>query len=198
MPNTGSFAAFGGADTAGPFGPDCNGQFFIIMQGRHPGSNPDDFGLWALGWAGDPNAGAPTSEQRIATNRGGAAVGTDNILRAFGFNGGGVGAPSVLVNVAAADFASCSTTSAGSLCTQLAALPIGSDAIMGATLVLGLDCEFHQLPVIAAGPQGPVGAAGSIGPQGLQGPMGNVGPQGPRGLTGPACECCENCTSSMP
>jgi hypothetical protein len=107
---------------------------------------------------------------------------------------------------------------AADICDAISALPTGSDAAFGSTVLLGNDCQFHRLPEVDTiqgpiGPQGPpgangppgsqgvpgpVGPAGTIGPQGPSGPTGQQGPPGPRGLTGPPCECCENCTSSMP
>lgn len=106
----------------------------------------------------------------------------------------------------------------GGLCDALAALPVGAPAEYGASVVLGQDCQFHQLQPIdtIVGPPGPTGSPGATGPQGTQGvpgpqgspgsagppgpggPTGAQGQPGPRGLTGPACQCCENCTASMP
>lgn len=107
---------------------------------------------------------------------------------------------------------------AADLCAYFETLEIGSQAVYGTTVVFGNDCKFHQLAPIDTiqgpqglqgppgangepGPMGPPGAqgpSGGIGAQGPPGPTGNQGPPGPRGLTGPPCECCENCTSSMP
>jgi len=103
------------------------------------------------------------------------------------------------------------------LCDQLQALGLGEDINTPGTQVLGLDCKFHALNISgpagadgatgtpgANGPPGPIGPPGiqgqpgSTGSQGISGPTGQQGPPGPRGLTGPPCECCENCTSSMP
>jgi hypothetical protein len=107
---------------------------------------------------------------------------------------------------------------ASDICAALEALPTGSDASYGSTVLLGNDCEFHRLPPIDTiqGPQGPAGPPGTngvpgpagvpgpqgtpggVGPQGNSGPTGQQGPPGPRGLTGPPCDCCDDCTSSMP
>ncbi len=103
------------------------------------------------------------------------------------------------------------------LCEQLQALGNGLDIDLPGALVLGNDCKFHALNVTGAmgetgasgspgadgppgprGEPGPIGQSGSIGSQGISGPTGQQGNPGPRGLTGPPCQCCENCTSSMP
>lgn len=105
------------------------------------------------------------------------------------------------------------------ICNQLLAeTQNGAQAEFGVTALLGNDCQFHILPTVDTiqgpqGIQGPPGANGEPGPKGdpgVQGPPGAIGSQGPpgptgsqgppgaRGLTGPPCECCENCTSSMP
>jgi hypothetical protein len=115
------------------------------------------------------------------------------------------------------------TTNVGScvasdLCEFFESRPVIGSGEFGVTALFGNDCNFYTLPNVdtiqgppgPAGPPGqngppgprgepgPQGTPGQIGPQGPSGPTGEHGPPGPRGLTGPPCECCENCTSSMP
>lgn len=201
---------FGGTQPEGPFGPDCNGKYWFqqFMLG-------DDGGAYVLGYtsligSGPSNVFGPLSDGRgtITYNP------VDKKLYFIGANdNAGPGDTMVMYVINEADFTSCDAD----LCNRLQQLAIGADAVEG-TVLLGNDCKFHRLTGTigetgpagaqgnsgANGPQGPrgepgpIGAAGSIGPQGPGGPTGAQGNPGPRGLTGPACNCCDNCTSSMP
>lgn len=104
------------------------------------------------------------------------------------------------------------------ICEALQELPDGENAVFGQTRVLSAECTWRMLSAVDTivgppgpagppgqnGPTGPMGVPGpkgdpgSIGPVGPRGPTGALGPPGPRGETGPPCDCCEDCTSSMP
>lgn len=205
--NYGGFAAFGGSSPSGPFGPDCNNLIwnYSVLDG------PSGFGSYVMSHVGVLTA-APTFYGPLSPGRGMLTFNpSDNKLYFIGNSD----ETSELFEIVESDF---SCQGAGDICAALQALPIGSTAVMGTTVVLSNDCKFHALPHIdtiqgpqglegppgengapgPAGVPGPPGPPGGIGPQGPSGPTGTQGPPGPRGLTGPPCQCCENCTSSMP
>lgn len=197
-----------------PYGPDCNGKIWMYVMRTEGGGIS---GSYVFNWTGSITS-LPNSH--IGPLTGGAATLSinplDNRMYLCGNNGAGE-YDCFLIDEA--DFYSCASTPSSNLCDQLQALDLGADASYGSTYVLSNDCKFHKLPTIPSGgnggigpegppgengeqgpigPQGPAGGKGDIGPQGLPGPIGPQGIPGPRGLTGPPCECCENCTSSMP
>ena len=208
--NIGIGDTFGGSSPSPPFGPDCNGitwLYFFVLNGA------SGTGSYVYGWPGSPTAGPPSfTLGPLSTGRG--MLGLNPVTKVLEYVGGNGNANHHLWNITEADFTSCGAE----LCAQIQQLAIGASAVYGSTLVLSNDCKFHALPPIdtiqgpqglqgppganglqgVAGVQGPPGVGGDIGPQGIQGPTGQQGSPGPRGLTGPPCECCENCTSSMP
>lgn len=211
--NFGGFDPFGGAEPSGPYGPDCNGKTWIGVQGRHS-AGPDDFGYWVFSWTGNVESATPVDEILIDSSRGTLTLNpSTNQLVGMAFDGGGVGSNLTYRPITEANF-DCGQE----LCSQLAGIPVGAPAEYGSSVVLGQDCQFHMLQPIDTieGPPGPQGPSGANGPQGTQGvpgpqgspgstgpagpggPTGSQGQPGPRGLTGPACQCCENCTASMP
>ena len=200
--------SFGGSSPSGMFGPDCNG----IIWGYSFIVNSPSNGAYVFGWSGSPTGGAPTQTLgALSSGRGMLQLNPiTKVLEFVGANGNG---DHHLWTITEADFTSCNAE----LCAQLQALAVGSPITAPGTLVLSNDCKFHALEISGpagadgapgtpgangepgpSGVPGPQGDAGSIGPQGVSGPTGSQGPPGPRGLTGPPCECCENCTSSMP
>ena len=195
--NYGGYESFGGSSPSGPFGPDCSGLTwnYSVMDG------PGGFGSYVMSHNGNLTT-APTFYGPLSTGRGMLTYNPiDKKLYFIGNNEVG----SEYFEITEADFASCGAE----LCAQLQALSVGQPAEYGVNYVLGPDCEFHQLPPIDTiqgepGPIGPrgepglQGQAGSVGPAGPGGPTGPQGDPGPRGLTGPACQCCENCTASLP
>lgn len=191
--------------------PDCSGTQWGMIVGQITG--PGDFGSYVLGWIGDPFSTIPDFNFGPLTDGPTGQLFLDTLRHTLYFSGSTTTNDWKEFEITEADFLSCY-----SICNELATLPSGSSVVYGSTVVLGSDCQFHQLPSIETiqgprgstgasganglqgipGPPGPQGSPGGIGPTGLQGPTGNQGPPGPRGLTGPPCQCCENCTSSMP
>lgn len=209
--NIPGFEPFGGVQ---PFlvGPDCDGNIFVSLTGCFTVNCDDSFGVYVFRFAGNSTVNPPAQTLGPFTPARGslALIGNDLYLLAFDENG-------IVQQWLLDEYnGECSVD----LCTQLQQLPIGGEAVMGTTIVLGTDCAFHRLP-LAAGPQGPAGPAGADGAPGPQGPQGPAGPQGapgttgaqgnagptgqqgppgPRGLTGPPCECCcsDRASTAMP
>lgn len=188
----------------------CDANETVIIASR----DPDFYNVWTI-----PKGGIATFRETIS---GGKASGLQPIVYNDGSvfyaitrspNPGDPGSANQLEYITAGfSLEPCD------ICAQILAGGMGAQAEFGTTALLGNDCKFHILPNIDTiqgeqgiqgppgangepGPMGPPGVqgpAGSIGSQGPPGPTGSQGPPGPRGLTGPPCQCCENCTSSMP
>lgn len=208
--NYGGGQSFGGSSPSPMFGPDCNGRTWGYSFMLNP---PGGSGPYVFAWSGSPTAGPPVQViGPLGTGRGMLGLNpSTNVLTYVSSNGNGDHHQWFITE---ADFTSCDAA----LCAKIQALVIGAPAVYGTTLVLSNDCQFHQLQPIdtiqgpqglqgppgANGPQGvvgvpgPQGSPGATGPAGPGGPTGSQGQPGPRGLTGPACQCCENCTASMP
>lgn len=203
---------FGGTEPSGPFGPDCNG----VTWYSNFALGPND-GSYVVGFSGSITGGPPSQSYGPLTSGRGTLT-FNPITRNLIFTGAndspGPGDTMAAFIVNEANFKTCDPE----LCEKIKTLAIGAPAVYGSTLVLSNDCQYHLLPPIDTivgptgepgsdgptgpqgliGPSGPPGAPGTTGPAGPGGPTGSQGNPGPRGLTGPACQCCENCTASMP
>lgn len=212
---------FGGVQAQGPFGPDCNNRTFYYCMGENT-ADGREFGSYIFIWengVSPPSAPADTVLGAYSDARGTLGINPiDNNLYLNIFGGSGVGGLGPGLHQIWIDEYN-ATQCAADICSQLAAIPVGSDASEG-TYILGNDCLYHRLgstvgpegppgangaagppgPIGPVGPSGPQGTPGSIGSQGLPGPTGQQGPPGPRGITGPPCECCcaDRVSSSMP
>lgn len=149
---------------------DCSGVYWGYVQGI----GPDGPGAYVLGWAAEPCSNAPVHIiGPLGTNYGTLS------LDPIAFNLQFVNSDNnnlLLFTITEANYAPCNSR-----------VPAGQPGPPGSTGTTG-----------PPGVTGPTGSSGAIGSQGPPGPTGPQGPPGPRGLTGPPCQCCENCTSSMP